>query len=75
MSTSAFRQDAGPVVTLTTEPETVETINLADRPVGEVVAYLRSIAIDRPSFDPAESVTLTGRQVLAIADRLARGLR
>jgi hypothetical protein len=47
-------------------------VNLRDMPAKELAQHLRERAMTRPDFEPVELVLLTGREVLAIADRLAR---
>lgn len=49
-----------------------EVMPLSAMPIGDLVRYLRTIGIDRGTFEPAATVTLTGEQIIAIAERLAR---
>jgi hypothetical protein len=74
MDNPAFRM-VSDSVSLRHGEDDLASPNLLDLPLGDLVGYLRSIAIERPDFEPAASVTLTGRQVLALADRLTRTAR
>ena len=47
-------------------------MQLAEMPTTAIIERLRQMAIERPDFDVAETVTLSGQDVLAIAKRLER---
>ena len=82
MSTSAFRQTTPETGARRSEeasgvyqPTLPETVSFMDMPLADLVRCLRTLAVERPTFDPAETVTMTGRQLLALAERLARSAR